>query len=303
MQFQKYQHIERFGTSEVQDIEFGECYVFPKIDGTNASAWIGDDGKIKAGSRNRELSLDSDNAGFMVWAMQSNGLQAFFDAHPTLRLFGEWLVPHSLNTYRSDAWRRFYVFDVMDGESYIPFSEYEKDLQAAGIDYIAPLAIIRNGSYEQFVEQLAKNVFLIEDGKGAGEGVVIKRYDYRNKYGRTTWAKIVTSEFKEAHVKAMGAPVVQGRKMVEEEIAEAFVTAALVEKEHAKILSEVEWSSKLIPRLLNVVFYSLIREDSWEFLRKHNFPTVDFQRLKFFTFARTKAIKPELFGFAPARSV
>lgn len=300
--FQKYQHIERFGTSEVQDIEFGECYIFPKIDGTNASVWLGEDGKIHAGSRNRELSLENDNAGFMAWAVKSESLQAYFDAHPTTRLYGEWLVPHSLTTYRDDAWRRFYVFDVMDGESYVHFSDYEKDMKAAGLDYLAPLAVIRNGTYEQFVDQLAKNVFLIQDGKGAGEGVVIKRYDYRNKYGRTTWAKIVTSEFKEAHIKAMGAPVVQGRKMVEEEIAEAFVTVALIEKEHAKIVSEAEWSSKMIPRLLNVVFYSLIREDSWEFLSKHKFPTVDFQRLKFFVFARVKTVKPELFGFAPARS-
>ena len=36
-EFKKYQHVERLGTSEVQGIENGMCYVFPKIDGTNAS--------------------------------------------------------------------------------------------------------------------------------------------------------------------------------------------------------------------------------------------------------------------------
>ena len=34
MKFKQYQHIERFGTTEVQHIELGECFVFPKIDGT-----------------------------------------------------------------------------------------------------------------------------------------------------------------------------------------------------------------------------------------------------------------------------
>jgi hypothetical protein len=29
-EFRKYQHLERFGTSEVQNIELGDCYVFPK---------------------------------------------------------------------------------------------------------------------------------------------------------------------------------------------------------------------------------------------------------------------------------
>lgn len=63
MDFRKYQHIERFGTSEVEQIEIGTCYVFPKIDGTNSSVWL-NDGELCAGSRNRQLSLESDNAGF-----------------------------------------------------------------------------------------------------------------------------------------------------------------------------------------------------------------------------------------------
>jgi hypothetical protein len=37
MEFRKYQHIERFGTTEVKNIELGKVYVFPKIDGTNGS--------------------------------------------------------------------------------------------------------------------------------------------------------------------------------------------------------------------------------------------------------------------------
>ena len=37
MEFKKYQHIERLGTLEVEGIELGTCYVFPKIDGTNGS--------------------------------------------------------------------------------------------------------------------------------------------------------------------------------------------------------------------------------------------------------------------------
>ena len=50
---------------ETDGIELGKVYVFPKIDGTNGSVWI-DDGIIKAGSRNRELTLDNDNAGFYL---------------------------------------------------------------------------------------------------------------------------------------------------------------------------------------------------------------------------------------------
>jgi hypothetical protein len=295
MPFVKYQHIERFGTAETSRIELGECWIFPKVDGTNASVWM-EDGALHAGSKNRELSLDNDNAGFMAWASRNLNILECLSEHPDLRIFGEWLVPHSLKTYRSDAWRRFYVFDVMDGDSYVPYTEYQPILEAHGVDYIPPICRIVNADYERLVEQLAKNVFLIEDGKGSGEGIVIKRYDYRNKYGRQTWAKIVTSEFKEKHAKEMGAPLLAEKPILEIAIADEFVTQALVEKELAKVILDVgEWSSKLIPRLLDTVFYSIVREDAWEIVKRRKFPTIDFKRLRSFSIMRVKALRPDLF--------
>ncbi|HRA18717.1 MAG TPA: RNA ligase family protein [Flavobacteriales bacterium] len=300
MSFQKYQHVERFGTDETEHIELGECYVFPKIDGTNASVWM-HDGKMCFGSRTRELSIDFDNQGFMAWAVASPELKAYLHANPTHRLFGEWLVPHSLNTYKDDAWRRFYVFDVAvpsdsdRGHDYIPYEVYKPLLETHRIDYVPPVCIIRNADYEQLIEQLPQNVFLVKDGAGAGEGVVLKRYDYRNKYGRQTWAKLVTSEFKEKHAKAMGAPVKQGLAMVEEAIADKYVTTALVEKEHAKIAADGGWSSRMIPRLLHTVYYAVVTEELWHAVKEHNNPKIDFKRLMHFVYGRTKARKPELF--------
>ena len=84
--FKKYQHVERFGTDEVKNIEVGECLVFPKIDGTNSSVWYdGDD--IKAGSRNRELSLGSDNAGFWSAMQDDEAIYMLLRHAPDLRLY------------------------------------------------------------------------------------------------------------------------------------------------------------------------------------------------------------------------
>ena len=83
MEFQKYQHIERFGTDEVDGIELGECYVFPKIDGTNSSVWL-EDGQIKAGSRNRELTLENDNAGFYNSVINDERIKGFLAEYPHL---------------------------------------------------------------------------------------------------------------------------------------------------------------------------------------------------------------------------
>ncbi len=297
-QFVKYMHVERFGTDEVQGIELGNCHIFPKIDGTNASVWLGADGQVNAGSRNRHLSLGADNAGFLAWAIQNEAIKSFLTANPHLRLYGEWLVPHSLNTYREEAWRRFYVFDVQDdqAEKLLPYEVYAPLLEAHGVDCIHPATIIKNATYDNLLHELSKNVYLIQDGKGAGEGIVIKNYQYQNKFGRTTWAKLVTTEFKEANTKAFGPALINGSKMAEQEIVDEFVTDHLVNKTFAKISNECEgWSSKYIPRLLNTVFHDLVNEEMWNAVKKFKNPTVNFKTLHSLTVLQVKTIRPELF--------
>lgn len=302
MKFAKYQHVERFGVDEVENIELGICHVFPKIDGTNGSVWL-DEGEIKTGSRNRELTLEADNAGFDAAILADPRIAAYLAKHPTHRLYGEWLVPHSLKTYRDEAWRKFYIFDVCvdseDGEEveYLPYSVYRPMLEEFGLDYIPLLAEVHNGSAEQFFALLEKNTFLVKDGLGAGEGIVIKNYSYKNKYKRTVWAKIVRAEFKEVHSKTMGAPIVQGEKMVEEAIVEKFCTSALIEKEYAKIITESgAWSSKMIPRLLNTVFYSLVSEESWNIVKEYKLPKINYKTLQALTIDKIKKERREIFA-------
>lgn len=293
MIFERYQHIEKFGTNEVEDIELGQCLIFPKLDGTNASVWL-EDGVVHGGSRNRELSVEEDNAGFLNEIKADGRIRRYLEKNPTHRVFGEWLVPHSLKTYRDDAWRKFWIFDVMDGEKYVPYDDYKPDLDAFELDYIPPVAIIKNATVETLIGCLDRNTFLIKDGQGLGEGVVIKNYAYVNRFGRTTWAKIVRTEFKEIHNRAMGAPAVAGEKVVEEAIVADFCTDALIEKEYAKIAVE-GWSSQMIPRLLSTVFYCIITEEMWNIVKKFSNPKVDFKRLNQYIIMKIKAVKPELF--------
>lgn len=305
--FKKYQHLERFGTTEVAQIELGECFIFPKIDGTNASVWL-ENGKLQAGSRTRKLSLESDNAGFYYWVLKQENLINYFSENPNHRLFGEWLVPHSLKTYREDAWRKFYVFEVvidrLENElqhdsyekfNYLHYNDYKALLEKHEIDFIPPISVIKNSNYEQLVNQLMKNDFLIEDGKGYGEGIVLKNYDFKNKYGRKTWAKIVTSEFKEKHAKVFGKSTIESKKMVEQEIADKYVTSAFCEKEYAKIENSDGWSSKMIPRLLNVIFYEIVKEESWNFVKENRNPIINFKTLQHFVFAKVRFVLPHLF--------
>lgn len=281
--FHKYQHIEKLSSPECDGLLFGDCHIFYKIDGTNGSVW-GEPCEfgiiVKAGSRNRELSYESDNAGFYAWVQDSVELGAFLIKYPHLRLFGEWLVPHSLKTYADNAWRDFYVFDVVEVETgkYLRYEEYKPLLEEFGINYIPPLAIYKNPSVENLHGLLEKSgQFLVKDGEGFGEGLVIKNYDFVNKFGRTTWAKLITNEFKERHHKEMGAPILNGTEFVEQKIVDEFCTDVFLQKEKAKLELEVgEWNNKLIPRLMGVAYYELIREESWNFIKKHKNPTISY---------------------------
>ena len=294
--FIKYQHLERFGTTEVDGIQVGTTYVFPKLDGTNASAWL-DEGVVQGGSRNRHLSVDDDNANFYKSILQDDRVAAFLNANPNLTLYGEWLVPHTVKTYRDDAWRRFYIFDVFNrvNETLLSFEQYEPLLKEFKLDYVAPLAIFKNASVDMYTACLEKNVFLVKDGMGTGEGVVVKNYDYKNRYGRQVWAKIVSNEFKENHHKEMGAPII-GSEIVEQKIVDKYVTSALVDKVHAKIALEQDgWHSKCIPQLFGTVFYDLVREDTWNFVKEFKNPRIDFKALHIYAIAKVKQLKPELF--------
>lgn len=296
MTFYKYQHIEKIGTIETEGIEKGMCYIFPKLDGTNGSIWRDGD-FIKTGSRKRELGIDSDNAGFCKWVSDQECFDEFFNKYPDLRLYGEWLVPHTLKTYRDDAWRKFYVFDVMEQDRYLTYEEYTPILSEFEIEYIPAMCKIKKPTHEKLFELLDKNIFLIKDGQGSGEGIVIKNYYYKNRFGRVTWAKIVKNEFKDKLSKneMFGVSEIKCKFEIEQKIIDKFVTPHLIEKEYSKIVNESGWSSKFIPKLIGVVFYCLVKEEMWNILQEFKKPAIDFKKLNGLCTEKIKEIKPEIF--------
>lgn len=280
LKFKKYQHVERLGTAGVEGITDGLCYIFPKLDGTNSSVWYDcDKGCVCSGSRNRQLSEGADNAGFNSAITKDANIETFLSENQNVRLFGEWLVPHSLKTYEDTAWRKLYVFDVMVDGNYLPYDVYSTMLEESGIEYIKPMAVINEPSTDELMLLASGNSYLMQEGH-IGEGVVIKRYDFINKYGEVKWAKIVNSEFRAANEAVFGPRATKA--LLEEKIANKYVTAALVEKEASKIMNaEGGWESKLIPRLLHMVYYSVLTEEIWNIARKHKKASINFSTLNY----------------------
>lgn len=315
--FRRYDHLVRLGHRNVQNIEMGLVHVFPKLDGTNSSVWW-DGEKIQAGSRNRTLDVESDNAGFCEWVNgesdAATNLRLFCMAFPDFIVYGEWMVPHTLKTYREDVWRKFWIFDIYDRTTgtYLSYDNYSEELTQAGLSYIEPLCTIQDPSEDQLKAQVEMNTYLIAEGAGLGEGVVLKNYAWR-KTG-TPWAKVVRNVFKEEAARAFGAAKKNGEFQVEVAIAEEFVTPELVGKTRAKVCLDVgnevgelgcapNWQQhiestyrhKVLPQLLGRVFHDLVDEEMWAILKKHKGATIDFKKLQGRVTLATKALAEDLF--------
>lgn len=92
MQFKPYNKIHALHKEECEGILEGTCYIQEKVDGANASIWLGDDGEIHYGSRSRDLFLANDNFnGFGDWVRAHPQLKFFFKQYPAIRINGEWL--------------------------------------------------------------------------------------------------------------------------------------------------------------------------------------------------------------------
>lgn len=319
MSYRKYDHVERLGHDEVAGIEQGRVFVFPKLDGTNAVVFR-EDRAVLAGSRNRSLADGPDNHGFREWLFSDDGKAVALRnimQHRNVVVYGEWMVPHTLKTYRPEVWRRFWIFDVFDVEEgrYLSWDEYGPEFMDAGQDIVEPLCVFTNPSEEQLRTQAETNTYLIADGAGLGEGVVLKNYEWRNRFGRQPWAKVVRNEFKENARRAFGTTEKTGEFQVELAIAEEFVTPTLVGKTRAKVVADIanatgwdlmhpnaqqaietQFRARVIPALLGRVYHDLVVEELWAALKKHRGPTIDFKKLERAATARVKVLAQDLFA-------
>ena len=188
-----------------------------------------------------------------------------------------------LGVDKKDAWNKFYIFDIFDADSssYLRPDIYLEELIALGLDVIPEIAVLLNPTEDDIKSYLSKTGDYLLDN-GDGEGIVIKNYEYRNKHGRQTWAKILTEDFAsnkrqhrhENHLNKEASPI-------EYEIISQCLTPEHILKEKSKLIEKYgDWQSKMIFELLNRSFLEFYK-DNWELILKkwHN-PTINFKKLK-----------------------
>lgn len=285
----KYQHIERLGHEDVEGLLDGAVVVQEKLDGANATVAMVD-GKLVVATRNNTISVDGSPAsgfkGLVEYVLAHTGIRALLTGDPTWILRGEWLVKHSLN-YAPGSFKHFYVFDVQSLGRYMEPREYESALEFHGIKFIPTLIQGDNLKVEELVPHSQGMSFL---GGADREGIVVKRYDFVNKWGRTTWGKIVTADFKEKNKLSFGAAK---HDPVELRFVSDRLTETLVMKNVHKTADEKGESPRVqhMGAVIGRTWHDLLREELYDWLiTTKKQPVFDFQAARKLSDARTRDV-------------
>jgi hypothetical protein len=297
-----YTHIERLfvdSTSlklndDVEGILSGDVFISTKLDGSNGSVRLDENGELLFTSRNRELSLEFDNQGFAAAFHKDNRFKKYLKKHPHHILFGEWIYTRGVLKYNEDIVGKFMVFDIFDEEQdvYLRPDLYVDELDKADIHRIPVIIEFKNPAAEDIIKLLSEHK---SDWSRDGEieGLVLKNYEFRNKYGRQCFGKIVKSEFKE--MQADRRSRTYEALDVEQDLVDTFLTRAFIEKELEKLSPNGTHDKTKNGELLGRIWHELIVEEIWHAIKKYKNPKIDFARLHSLVIVKIKSILKEYF--------
>ena len=256
----KYDSILRHGKSATHLTLEGSPHIViqEKIDGANASFQrVGDE--ILAFSRNTPLDSENNLRGFYEWTQTINPDKLAEGAI----YFGEWTAKHKIDYGENHG--KFFLFDVYGiyTEEYLPFGAVELASVNIGIDLIP---VFYKGEF-QSLEHI--QAFIGKSTLGEfGEGVVVKNYDYRDKYGEQVFTKFVSDEFAEVSkakkhtIKTNTDPLTE---FINSTLTEARVTKLLHKMVDEGQLNEdyaIEDMGTILKHLGSAVYEDIIKEES-----------------------------------------
>lgn len=292
--FIKYPKIKRLGHEDTDGILMGEVIIEEKIDGANASIWM-EDGEIKCGSRTRVLTEGFN--GFYDYVQAHEGIRTYLTNNPTHRLYGEWLVRHTIS-YDETAYKQFYLFDILVMPKKITEVEVKDEgtrserkqaeeqrtrdivrqgkwLHPRDIRMISTMCGINTPIEFATLTDPTPDEVTAYAGKTAlgekGEGVVIKNKSFVNKWGDRVCAKVVTQEFKEDNGVTFGGNNKHSETYVEMKMVNEFMTLARVKKVMHKLqpLIDKKLDMEHTGRIIQTAYHDMFEEELWGFVKKN----------------------------------
>lgn len=269
-----YGKVHRLGKEETDGLLVGTVAIQEKVDGANTSIWINDEGQLKMGTRTRTLPDEGDEFnGFVGYVRAHTGIQALLTLHPNFRLYGEWLVKHTID-YKATVYKKFYLFDIYVEDHFLHQEQVASYAKEFGIEVVPMYTPIENPTVEQLKEFVGKSEF-----GDRGEGVVLKNLDFVNSFGEMVYAKIVTESFKEDNGIAFGGNNKFSDTYHEMWVVNKYMTLPRVKKIMDKIQPELNerLDMKHIPRVVNSAYHDMLLEEIWEI--QSRVPKLDFKAL------------------------
>lgn len=292
MKFKKYPKIHALHKEECVGMLTGKCHIQEKIDGANASIWMHEDGTIHCGSRNNDLTVKGDGFnGFVDYVNNHEGIKSLLNENPSYRLYGEWLVRHSIG-YSEASYKQFYLFDIEVVDEMLPLEHVYANAEIYKINTAHYFGEYLNPTLEQIKELAGTSVLGVR-----GEGVVIKNFDFINMFGDKQYGKYVTQEFKEDNAITFGGNNKYSDTYHEMYFVNELLTLPRVQKVCHKLESELgKLDMKHTPRILNTVYHDVITEEGWTIATKMSKSTTpfDFKSFKKLCDRKTKQIFVEI---------
>lgn len=267
MTFKRYPKVHRLGKEEVEGILEGVVHIEEKIDGANVQIWM-ENGELQCGTRNNHIKEGFN--GFVDYVRSTPAFTEFFKTHENFRLYGEWLVRHTI-AYNETAYKQFYLFDMtyrLDGdeaESFYSKEEVHNVAEKYGFKTPTYHGTLTNPRTQELMEWVGKSTL----GE-KGEGIVIKNHTFRDKFGSHNYAKIVTESFKEDNGITFGGNNKHSDTYWEMYVVNKYMTLARVEKIMNKLqpLVDKRLDIEHIPRVSSSAYYDMLTEEIWEVSRK-----------------------------------
>lgn len=293
-QVSRYQHVERIGNDEVQGLLQGTLWIQEKLDGANLSvSWDQEANDFIICSRQNVVyhhgECHNNSFSRAVEHVKSDpNFVLLFEQNPNVILRCEYLTKHKVpilpefegkvvifdvETFKlSDAFLMAtaddneFIDDVIKYDySYLHYNDYENlRTQFNTLLWLSAVSADKV-TVEQLQEWSQGNSQYCE----YREGIVIKNYEFTNKWGFTKWGKVISPVFDQKKALKTKAKLEVGE--LEQLFVNKFVTPGYVEKEIHKIRdAKGEVSTKDMGQIIGRVPYELFQDEMWRFLGKAN---------------------------------
>lgn len=269
--FKQYPKIYALHKEENEGLLDLEVTIQEKVDGANTSIWL-ENGELRCGSRRREL--EEGFRGFVDYVNNHAGIRKVLEDNPTFRLYGEWLVRHTIS-YNETAYKQFYLFDVWTEDGgFMPQDMVKMIAEDAGVPY--PQIFFKGKTTLEEIQEFVGKTNLGE----LGEGVVIKNTEFVNKFGNHSYGKVVTQKFKEDNALTFGGNNKHSETYWEMYVVNKYCSLARVQKIMNKIqpLIDKKLDKEHTSRVAMTCYNDLLTEEIWEIQKKVH--SINFKILK-----------------------